>query len=296
MLLIIDIWLHHKNREGLNEICKYLKLDYKYGSMDDLERDIEKRYKLVYNPVDGIDIDRYDKRDGMRKWIFGPHFSVFPDNKLDKINKSQSNLFYIMPSQWCIDIWRDIFGVKINMISMPFPVNMDKFTEIYQMNDERRNMVLIYYKNRNPQELEYLLNFINRVGERYKIFSYASRYDENDFLRHMHISKYAFILDAHESQGFAIEEIMSCNIPMLVWNVRDISQEYSENKYPSYKATTVPYWDNRCGEVFYDKEELIDKYQLFIKRIERGLYKPRDCVIDNLAVDKCAMRFKEKFL
>ena len=60
MLLIIDIWLHHKNKEGLNEICKYLKLGYKYGSINDLDMDIDKKYQLVYNPSEGIDIDKYE--------------------------------------------------------------------------------------------------------------------------------------------------------------------------------------------------------------------------------------------
>lgn len=296
MLLIIDIWLHHKNKEGLNEICKYLNLEYKYGSIDDLEKDIEKKYEMVYNPVEGMDIDKYDMRDGLRKWIFGPHFSVFPNEKLDKINKKQSNLFYIMPCQWCIDIWKNYYKVKINMIPFPFPVNTDKFNQIYDINDKRRNLVIIYYKSRNLEDLEYVLDFVYKKKEKFKLFSYKNRYNENDFIQHLHICKYAYILDAGESQGFALEEIMASNVPMLVWNVKDLSQEYSENSYPPYKTTSIPYWDDRCGEVFYEKEEMDNTYELFIKRIEEGKYKPREYVIDNLAVDKCALKFNELFM
>ena len=42
----------------------------------------------------------------------------------------------------------------------------------------------------------------------------------------MQKAKYGIILDAHESQGFAIEEALSCNVPLLVWNTKFMSQEY----------------------------------------------------------------------
>ena len=63
-------------------------------------------------------------------------------------------------------------------------------------------------------------------------------------------SKYGIILDAHESQGFAIEEALSCNVPLLVWNVSSMSQEEGGN-YQHIPATSIPYWDKRCGENFY---------------------------------------------
>jgi hypothetical protein len=41
---------------------------------------------------------------------------------------------------------------------------------------------------------------------------------------------------------------------------------------------------------------LNNTYELFIKRMEEGKYKPREYIMDNLTVDKCAMRFKNLFL
>jgi hypothetical protein len=293
MLLIINNWIHHKNKEGLEKICKYINLDFIYGSMDDLEKDVKRKFKIIYNSAVAIDIDKYDKRDGIRNWIFGPHFSVFPDSKLDLINKQQSNLFYIMPSQWCIDIWKNHFNVKINMKSITFPVDTDKFNQKYDINDKNRNIVIIYYKRRNPKELDILLELCYNNNLNVKIFDYVYGYDEKNFINNLHICKYAFILDAGESQGFAIEEMMASNIPLLVWNIRNLSQEYGENSYDPYESTSIPYWDDRCGEVFYEENELLSTYQLFIKKMEEGKYKPRDYIIENLSIEKCALRFKE---
>ena len=291
MLLIINIWIHPKNKKGLDAMCNYLKLNYKYGSLNDLEEDTDVKYKIVYNPTESINIQKFDNRDGKRLWLFGPHFSIFPNYKLDNINFKQSNLFYLMPSQWCIDIWKNHFNVPINMITMPFPVDVDKFNEIYKINDINRDKVIIYYKRRNPYELLYLLNFCNNRGIDYKIFDYVKSYDENDFLNYIHKCKYAIILDAGESQGFAIQEMMSCNVPMLVWSITDLSQEYSENSYSSYRATTIPYWDNICGEVFYEIDELEKTYQLFINKLGENLYNPRKFILNNLDVSNCSNRF-----
>ena len=94
-------------------------------------------------------------------------------------------------------------------------------------------------------------------------------------------------MDAHESQGFALQESLSCNVPLLVWNIKSMNQEYGQN-YDDIPATTIPYWDERCGEYFYKIEELEDKFNLFLSKIE--LYKPREYILDNLSFEVCEQK------
>jgi len=101
-------------------------------------------------------------------------------------------------------------------------------------------------------------------------------------------SKFGIWLGRHESQGFALEEALSCNVPLLVWNVTSMNQEYGLN-YPDIKATTIPYWDERCGEYFYDFEELDNTFNLFISKLDT--YKPREYVLENLSVEVCQEKF-----
>ena len=60
------------------------------------------------------------------------------------------------------------------------------------------------------------------------------------------------ILDAHESQGFAIQEALFA-IP-FVWNVSSMSQEEGA-RYQPIPATSIPYWDNSC-RIFLQKNNL----------------------------------------
>ena len=147
--------------------------------------------------------------------------------------------------------------------------------------------VFIYYKARANSELNILTNFLQQKNIKYKIFDYRKRYKEEDYIDYLQNAKYGIVLDAHESQGFAIEEALSCDVPLLVWNVSSLTQEQGTN-YPDIFATSIPYWDNRCGEYFYKAKDFENKYSEFIDKIDT--YKPREFILKNLSVEKCTKK------
>jgi hypothetical protein len=69
-----------------------------------------------------------------------------------------------------------------------------------------------------------------------------------------------------------------------------MSQEYGSN-YSNINATTIPYWDERCGEFFKEKEKFEEVYYKFINKLDT--YKPREFILENLSPKKCGERFKE---
>ena len=69
-----------------------------------------------------------------------------------------------------------------------------------------------------------------------------------------------------------------------------MSQEYN-SKYNNIPATTIPYWDNRCGEYFYDLNDLENIFSKFINNLEN--YKPREFILDKLSVKPCSEIFKK---
>ena len=118
------------------------------------------------------------------------------------------------------------------------------------------------------------------------------RYNENDYLSYLQQCQYGIVLDAHESQGFAIEEALSCNVPLLVWNAQTMNQELN-SQYQPIPCTTIPYWDSRCGEYFHHISELPRAFQTFQSKIAAEQYSPREYILDNLSTEKCAERFIE---
>ena len=290
-VLIVTSNFHHKNKEGIEAVFKNLGWSFEYF---DASKKIE-NYDIVYSPCHPIDASQYPKQ----RFIFGPHFSVFPDSRVTQINaKVHNNAVYIQPSEWAREAWTSL-GVEqfIPVKTFCFPVNTTKFAPL--ANVERNGPVVVYYKRRKPDELRLVLTELNKRNIRYIIFSYVKGYKENDYIEALQKAPYGIWIDAHESQGFATLEALSCDVPLLVWSVRNMNQEEGTG-HPSVPATSIPYWDKRCGEVFYEANEFIDivnvhetdknksALDIFVNRVKMGNYAPRAYICEYMCVKKHA--------
>ena len=275
-ILVIDN-MHIKNRNALQ---RYKNIEIIFSK----DISLINNFDYIYSPSIPINVRLYPNK----KIVFGPHFCVLPHGITNRIS---INSKYLQPSEWVVNLWKEYEeGRKLDLCACPFGVDTDRFCETNQ----ERSKVFIYFKRRKPEELGYLQNFLSKKGIDYRIFDYVKRYNEYEYLDYIQKSKYGIILDAHESQGFAIEEALSCNVPLLVWNVRLLSQEYGSN-YPNTFATSIPYWDGRCGEYFYDRDELELTFNKFVSNIEKREYKPREYVLENLSMEVCEKRFMKLF-
>lgn len=278
-ILFINTWIHPKN---LISIQNYKNIHFHtITNVNDIANYDLSNFDCVFSPTKIFDISKYPNT----KFIFGPHVYLFPGD--DMISICSKNVVYIQPSQWPIDWWKSSFNVckYLNMKALPFGVDTLRFNEIKPINE--RNQVFIYYKRRNPNELEFIETFLRTLKIEYKIFNYVQQYDEKEYMQYLQNSKFGIWLDAHESQGFALEEALSCNVPLLVWNVQSMNQEYAST-YTDIPATSIPYWDVRCGEIFYNHTEFTNVFELFLSKLHT--YLPRQYILENLSMDICEQK------
>jgi hypothetical protein len=280
-ILFIKSDIHHKN---LNFILKCKKINfYIVDSINAIQQLDLGIFDAVISPCDAIDVTKYPNV----KFIFGPQFSVFPEERLTIIKGSKT--VYNLLSNWVINIWKK-FPVcnNLNVVALPFGVDTEKFIDNKSITE--KNRVIVYFKHRNPQDVHFIERFLKDKHIAYTLFSYNTRYDENNYINCLQNTKFCIWVDAHESQGFALQEALSCNVPLLVWNITSMNQEYGSN-YQNLPATTIPYWDERCGEVFYNITELEEVYNKFINNL--GKYKPREYILENLSIDVCENKLIE---
>ena len=275
-ILYIKHQMHHKNHHAL---INYKNINfYVIDNLTTLDRIDLSIFDCVYSPCIPINVNKYPNT----KFLFGPHFSVFPEkHQMDIIRRNK--VLYAQPSEWAAKIWRDSELCKnIKVEPLPFGVDIEKYKDTKPIS-ERLN-VFIYFKTRHPMLLNVIQSFLNSKGINGIVFNYNTRYDEHTYIEYLKNSKYGIWVGRHESQGFALEEALSMNVPLLVWNVKSMNEEHGYN-YADIPATVIPYWDERCGEYFYNVNELENVYNLFISKLET--YKPREYIVENISIQKC---------
>ena len=278
-VLFISDGMHVKNLSALQQYNIHITTIYN-TNLDNINLN---NFDVIFSPCSPINVSNYKSS----KFIFGPHFSVFPDkNHMDLINGNK-NVIYIQPSEWANNVWKyHPFCKNIRIETLPFGVDTTKFNQIKPINE--RNYAFVYFKRRHPTELVLIQKFLQSHNIKAKLFDYVNRYDENEFINYLHESRFGIWLDAHESQGFALEEALSCNVPLLVWNVVSMKQEVGSS-YENIPATTIPYWDERCGESFIHQNDLSNAFSKFMNDLNN--YRPREYILENLSIEKCNEKF-----
>ena len=281
-ILYVNTWMHPKNHHSIKSYKKVTL--YEINNVALIDTFDLSMFDCVYSPSSPINVEKYPNT----KFLFGPHFSVFPEkNQMDIIRRN--NVIYTQPSKWAAKTWRDNDLCKnIRVEPLPFGVDTEKFKNT---SSEEKDCVFIYFKNRDPKLLNIMKTFLMSVGiKKCVIFNYTLKYEENTYIEYLKKSKYGIWIGTHESQGFALQEALSMGVPLLVWNVMSMNEEYRSN-YADIPATTIPYWDERCGEYFTNLQDLPNTFNLLISKIDT--YKPREYVLEKLSMDVCEKRLIE---
>jgi hypothetical protein len=294
-VLFINYNMHSKN---MNALVKYKDISLTtIGSPDELAQYDLSTFDCVYSPGVVFDISAYPNS----RFIFGPHVSIFPEYSFMNYLKDQPNAIYVQPSQWAADVWSQRpESNQVPIMVLPFGVDTDRFIETQSLGS--RENVFVYFKKRDPNELQMILSRLEQRGIGYRVFSYDERYDESDYLAYIQTCKYGIWIGEHESQGFALQEALSCNVPLLVWNVTSMSQEYGSG-YCYIPASTIGYWDKCCGEFFTEFGEFDAKLDGLLYRLDMTIsgretfefwgYRPRQFILDHLSIDVCSRRFAD---
>ena len=185
----------------------------------------------------------------------------------------------IAPSQWNKDFYKTKWYLPDEKVGV-WPVGIDIPNNV-------RNVMydcLLYYKRRSAEELEIVEKFLKKKKLTYKILQYGS-YTEEEFLALANQANFCFLLNGTESQGIAVQQIMSLGVPLFVWDVETWDDMGAQWSVP---ASSVPYWDKRCGEKFYKKTMLSRTFTKFNKKLKAGEFDPKSYVKENLSLERSA--------
>lgn len=290
-VLFVDTHCHRKNSIGFDLLCRANSIEAVRTKDSSF---FEQPFDLVIIPSEYIPPYAFPNAKHI---MYGPHNFVFTNGLWQGSRNAHhfgQHCFYNLLSEWIIDLQEKEFGgMSLVSKAVPFPVDIDRFCPSLQ---EATYDCFVYFKGRKQELLSYAESRLKALGLRYTVLQYGS-YTEEHYLDTLRSSRFGVWIGSHESQGFALEEALSTNVPLLIWNVTSMFDEYNRQNEISYKedqrlyklnATSVPYWDKRCGDLFYQKEEFDTKVIQMSQ--EYAKYTPRNYILDTLSPTACYKR------
>ena len=210
--------------------------------------------------------------------IIGPQVWMFDGYGQFLIENQNYYKKIIAPSEWVKNKFITKFNLPEDKLSV-WPVGIEEFNNIREVNYD----CLIYFKRRDQSELDAVKKFLVSNGLSYRMVEYGT-YGEDGFKQLVNSAKFCFLINGTESQGIAVQEIMSMGVPIIAWDIKEWLDQGEAYRVP---ATSIPYWDERCGEVFFNIEDLEVTFSKFYATLDQ--YDPKAFVKDNLSFE-CSVK------
>lgn len=200
---------------------------------------------------------------------------------------------YVVHSEWVKQMYERHYGSHIRT----WAAGID--THLWAPGREPAKSVdfLVYDKIRWDYErvhrafVDPLLNTLRRRGMTYALLRYGDHRPEQ-YRAALARARAMLFLCEHETQGIAYQEALSCDVPVLAWDPGQWLDpwrfRYSEGFVP---ATSVPFFDQRCGMVFASLCEFDGVLDEFLTAIGRKVLHPQEYVLENLTLEACAQRY-----
>jgi hypothetical protein len=290
-LVLIFGFVHPKNLRGFELLCSAAGLELEVarnGAFDN-----RAAWELVWIPEGFIHPITFP---AARRIVYGPHNFVVPEGLWLTTDVRDPRAVYTCLSDWNLRICSEKGGAAgMKLAALPFPVDVKAFR--CADGGEKSLDCFLYWKGRNEADVACVEKLLKHLGLRYELVRYGS-YKEEDYKNVLTRAKFGVVVDAHESQGFAVEEALSSGVPLLVWGVQTLGEEIGRDGKVVYTgdtgsrpASTVPYWDARCGEVVL-KRELLAPALMRMVRAWRN-YRPREFIMETLGPEACWRRWRE---
>lgn len=200
----------------------------------------------------------------------------------------------LVPGEWmrlmCEPYWRD------KVAAWPVGIDTDRWQPAPNARKEFDFLVydkVLWERGRNEVELiQPILGVLKERGMTYETIRYG-RYREEQFAQALGRCRGMIFLCEHETQGIAYQQALSCGVPILAWDPQGFwkDPEFYPERVKYGPASSVPYWDNRCGTKFARAEQFREALDQFLAEQSGGAFSPRSYILENLTLETCAQAY-----
>ena len=272
----------------INNLVKTFKKDQNV-SFNSIKYD--NSYVVQYDEFGKSSVDKIINSNNPNKRILiGPLYNIEQDREINKLTKKYPYIKKLVATKMALKNAEELDPNFISESTIVLPSGIISEKDLSKNLDikNRNSKCLIYFKKRPVEELNKVIEYLKSQNQKYEIFEYG-KYENNKLKEAAKENSFAIIMSGTETQGFAIQELMAVNIPLIVWNK-------TINNYENYQlsGTSVPIWDKRCGVVIYNLDELKNIFNSFINNLSS--YQPINLVLEKLTFEKYRKDLKNSFI
>jgi hypothetical protein len=227
--------------------------------------------------------------------IVGPGIINHPSEWPDLFTKYKA-VYNIQNCEWAAEIYRPVYGDRVKIWTM----GIDHELYAPRASDSKKIDFLIYDKIRWRDTPAYsnLLETCQKELAKAGCTSLYIRYgqypkgQEDAYHTMLRQCKAMLFLSENETQGFAYNEALSMGVPILAWN---FGKWCDPNRFnyglDDVPATSIPYWDTRCGVDFRLPTDFAEQLQIFLEKLDRAEFSPRSYILENLRLEQGAQNY-----
>lgn len=230
--------------------------------------------------------------------LFGASIFSHPSDDPELLNRLPIQTVLI-PGEWMRKMCEPYWGNKAK--AWPVGIDTEKWCPNH-LHEEKDIDILLYDKVRwehDRYEKEMIIPISNILRNR-RLSMAKIRYGyyrEEEFQIMLKRCRAMIFLCEHETQGIAYQQALSCGVPILAWDRGGYWQDpaYYPHRIKFAPVSSVPYWDERCGVKFTRIDEFSTRLEEFIEKLSHDEFSPRDYILENLTLEKCAQHYIEIF-
>lgn len=254
--------------DGLDE------LNFKYSVNPIMERIKHDDVVWVHDSKKALEYAiKLKKKKRFKALLVGPSLGINLKKTLESLSSKEIDVIF-QPSKWAYDFYVGINkDIKDKIVIWPAGVSLPEIN-----NSRKTTDILIYDKNPSDKNLlSEIKEFLSKSNISFTVLVYG-KYSQKEYYESLRNVKAAIFLSNSESQGIALQEAWSYDVPTLVWN-----RGFMENSDYRWrdKKISAPYLSESTGEFFSNFKELENTFDDFWNNLNK--FSPRDYVLNNLS-------------
>lgn len=220
---------------------------------------------------------RLKQQGYIKKLLAGPNLVILPSDASELIGAPQIDLS-IVNSVWTRDMYASNLPVIAPRLTI-WPAGIDETFWKPQKNTKEK-LLLFYYKTGPKTLYEHTKKISEQAGFTIKEISYGS-YTKEHYRSLLDQAQALVIFSESESQGLALFEAWSMNVPTFVWN-----QGYSlvGKHTKTFPTSAAPYLSEQTGTMFQTEADFINvihAFQSMGQGNQRYPYHPRLWILNH---------------